>query len=190
MAIGFLVLALLCMEYEYYDHPHLVSAVEVRCVEREREALLRFKKGLVDDSVFSHRGEVMTTKWKGVVCSNTTAHAVSLLLDLSYSFDLSHHTNWLQQILKLRSLQELYLDGSNIAGAIPSANYSFASLSTLDLSYNEFTSTTLDWIVRIFLRFPVRIFNNCLSESNYFGYQFWISADGVSAVSVFSSEIV
>ncbi|KAH6755124.1 hypothetical protein C2S53_017888 [Perilla frutescens var. hirtella] len=258
ISIGFLVL--LCMEYEYYDHPHLVSAAEVlRCVEQEREALLRFKEGLVDDSGLlsswgSEASKMECCKWKGVVCSNTNtaAHVMSLLLgfndsdylyfqplggkisdallelhhltnldlsgnqfddqfpefigsmkqlkhlnlqecffnvtvppqlgnltnlqtldlslnsfwsesdnlnwlshlslltrlDLSFSFDLSH-TNWLQQILKLRSLQELYLDGSNIAGAIPSANYSFASLSTLDLSYNEFTSTTLDWLFNI-----------------------------------------
>ncbi|XP_041995875.1 receptor-like protein EIX1 [Salvia splendens] len=247
---------------------------EVRCVEREREALVRFKKGVIDESGIlsswvSEDSKKDCCKWKGVVCGNTNtntytntnttyAHVIALLLgyeyndypytkplggnisdallelhhltnldlsmnDFDYQFPrfmgsmkqlehlnlracylhgtlppqlgnltnlrtlnlwgplrsenldwLSHlsllnrldlslidlsHTSWLQQILKLRSLQELSLAYSNIGATIPagvpSANSSSVSLSILDLSCNALVSSNLDWLFNTSTRLSI-----------------------------------
>ncbi|KAL6289282.1 hypothetical protein ACE6H2_006792 [Prunus campanulata] len=79
-------------------HSHSLSLrdakVTVRCIERERQALLAFKRGLVDDSEVDEFNQLSTwgseaekqdcCRWKGVYCSNQTGHVIQL--DLGYSF--------------------------------------------------------------------------------------------------------
>ncbi|XP_052295892.1 receptor-like protein EIX1 [Citrus sinensis] len=60
----------------------------IRCTEREREALLKFKEGLIDPSarLSSWVGDDCCY-WFGVGCSNQTGHV--LRLDLGNSLDCS-----------------------------------------------------------------------------------------------------
>ena len=57
---------------------------EVGCIEREREALLHFKQGVVDDyyGVLSSWGNGEEKrdccKWTGVECNNQTGHVIML----------------------------------------------------------------------------------------------------------------
>ncbi|KZV40614.1 receptor-like protein 12 [Dorcoceras hygrometricum] len=54
----------------------------IRCKETERQALLKFKKGLVDEyDVLSSWGRSECCKWRGVGCSNKTGHVISLHLN-------------------------------------------------------------------------------------------------------------
>ncbi|GKF50659.1 putative leucine-rich repeat protein, partial [Tanacetum coccineum] len=59
------------------------EAAEIRCIERERRALLQLKSGLLDDAGIlsswnSHRSSLDCCLWKGVGCSNKTNHVISL----------------------------------------------------------------------------------------------------------------
>ncbi|XP_057792747.1 receptor-like protein EIX1 isoform X2 [Salvia miltiorrhiza] len=110
IAIKFIFLVCLCFEYKSF----LVSG---RCLEREREALMRFKNGLIDahDTLSSWRAQPDCCDWEGVVCSNaTTAHVVALLLN-----------------------------NSTLGGEIVSALLDLTRLSRLDLSYNRFNGTRI-----------------------------------------------
>ena len=60
-----------------------VEDANVRCIERERQALLEFKKGLVDgydilSSWGSQDQKKNCCKWKGVHCSKHTGHVLEL----------------------------------------------------------------------------------------------------------------
>jgi EIX receptor 1/2 len=53
------------------------------CIERERQALLEFKKGLIDDnnrlsSWGSEDAKKNCCSWEGVQCSNQTGHVLKL----------------------------------------------------------------------------------------------------------------
>ncbi|PQQ01431.1 LRR receptor-like serine/threonine-protein kinase GSO1 [Prunus yedoensis var. nudiflora] len=76
-----------------HNHSHSHSCrdakVTVRCIERERQALLAFKRGLVDEfnqlSTWGSEAEKQDCcRWEGVYCSNQTGHVIQL--DLGYSF--------------------------------------------------------------------------------------------------------
>ncbi|KAL4618396.1 hypothetical protein ACB092_06G006800 [Castanea dentata] len=71
-------------------------------------------------------------------------------LDLSYA-NLSQASNWLQEINKLPSLSELRLSDCALSGFIPPpipSSINFSSLTTLDLSHNNFENTSiLFWVV-------------------------------------------
>lgn len=49
---------------------------EIMCIEKERQALLRFNQGMIS----SWEGEECC-KWMGVQCSNTTGHVIALQLN-------------------------------------------------------------------------------------------------------------
>ncbi|KAH9708286.1 LRRNT 2 domain-containing protein [Citrus sinensis] len=97
----------------------------IRCTEREREALLKFKEGLIDPSarLSSWVGDDCCY-WFGVGCSNQTGHV--LRLDLGNSLDCSFldyganasclygDLNWLSG---LSSLQYLRLGGIDLSKA-------------------------------------------------------------------------
>ena len=88
---------------------------EVGCIEREREALLHFKQGVVYDyyGVLSSWGNGEDKrdccKWEGVECNNQTGHVIML--------DLSNY----------------YLDGK-IGPSLGELKH----LKHLNLSYNDF----------------------------------------------------
>ncbi|XP_057761114.1 receptor-like protein EIX2 [Arachis stenosperma] len=95
---------------------------EVKCAERERQALLDFKAAMVDDygMLSSWKGRDCC-HWKGVGCSNLTAYVISLDLPSDYMFgnDYSYFERFLR-------------------GKIPSSLVELQHLRYLNLSFNGF----------------------------------------------------
>jgi len=118
---------------------------EAKCIERERQALLSFKEGLIDDfgmlsSWTNHHNNTDCCKWKHIHCNNQTGHV--RLLDLHGNFG---NTPYLRGAINLTSLIHLqyiqYLDLSNNYYAlsyIPHFTGSFTNLRYLDLSNSYF----------------------------------------------------
>ncbi|CAK9176946.1 unnamed protein product [Ilex paraguariensis] len=99
----------------------------MRCIDRERRALLDFKRGLVDDygrlSSWGSTDKIDCCTWEGVHCSNRTGHV--LILDLhGPSDDDPNHSQ--------------RLSGQNISSSLLELQH----LSYLDLSFNNFRSST------------------------------------------------
>ncbi|XP_020411976.1 receptor-like protein 12 isoform X2 [Prunus persica] len=106
-----------------HSHSHSLrdAKVTVRCIERERQALLAFKRGLVDEfnllSTWGSEAEKQDCcRWEGVYCSNQTGHVIQL--HLGYSF-----------------LDEMFQ---------PAFEYSFQDMSYLNLSSNSFSGELPD----------------------------------------------
>lgn len=67
-----------------------VAEAGIKCIEKERQALLMFKQGLADDCGYlsswgSDEGRKDCCKWSGVQCSNRTGHVI--VLSLKYKVD-------------------------------------------------------------------------------------------------------
>ncbi|XP_027922886.1 receptor-like protein 52 [Vigna unguiculata] len=140
---------------------------EIKCIERERQALLNFKHGLIDDN-----GGMLATwrddensrdccKWKGIRCDHITGHVTILRLRGSYAqyligaisisslfplqniqhLDLSSNifegSDIPQLMGSLTNLRYLNLSNSYINGSIPTQLGSLTHLRYLDLSYNH-----------------------------------------------------
>ncbi|XP_048422017.1 receptor-like protein EIX1 isoform X2 [Pyrus x bretschneideri] len=131
----------------------------VRCFEREREALLAFKHGLVDhyhllSSWGREEHKQDCCKWVGVHCSNRTNHVTQLhlgwySLNETYSHQQKGDTQLIGYFLqgkmmspKLLELQHLkYLDLSSInfnGTRLPYFIGSLSNLRHLDLNYASF----------------------------------------------------
>ncbi|KAI3506151.1 hypothetical protein L1887_28507 [Cichorium endivia] len=101
-----------------------INYAETRCVDRDRRALLQFKKGLVDDYDLLKSWRNTSTsrdccRWRGVGCINGTGQVIKLDLHAVWSDELE---------------QSLGLNGD-----IDSSLLSLTSLTYLDLSGNSFT---------------------------------------------------
>ncbi|KAI9098483.1 hypothetical protein K1719_025108 [Acacia pycnantha] len=99
------------------------AGATVRCAERERQALLQFKDGLVDNngrlsSWGSEEENRDCCQWEGVRCSNRTGHVE--ILDLHGEFDDTGEQQFILQGNISESLLELQ------------------QLKYLNLSYNDF----------------------------------------------------
>lgn len=122
--------------------------VVVRCINREREALLLIKRGLVDESsILSSWGfeenKRACCRWKGVQCNNHTGPVT--LLNLSSS---------------------LYNDGTpRIAGQISPSLLELRNLNYLDLSGNVFG----DMRIPKFIGSPSKLVHLDLSAANFGG---------------------
>ncbi|KAM7489916.1 hypothetical protein LguiB_027400 [Lonicera macranthoides] len=147
----------------------------IRCKDNERQALLDFKKEIVDNGgLLSSWGsqEEDCCKWRGIRCSNTTAHVIlldlhgwgdratglrgkvspSLLelnqlkyLDLSYNvFQLSPIPEFIGSLSKL---QHLNLSYNSFGGRVPHQLWNLTNLKYLDLSYNFFHSIPIPELI-------------------------------------------
>ncbi|KAI5345431.1 hypothetical protein L3X38_013308 [Prunus dulcis] len=145
----FLAFALLLLQYTQggeVDHSQRNTNVTIRCIERERQALLAFKHGLVDksDLLSSWGSEAQKQdccRWVGVSCSNQTGHV--LQLDLSYKvvgkLDNFQGKMISPKLIELHHLQHLALPWIDFTGSqIPDIIGSLSNLRYLDLSWTYF----------------------------------------------------
>ncbi|XP_021800606.1 probable LRR receptor-like serine/threonine-protein kinase At4g36180 [Prunus avium] len=149
----FLAIALLllqCVQGGEVSRNHRDANVTGRCIEKERQALLAFKRGLVDksDLLSSWSSEAQKQdccRWIGVSCSNQTGHV--LQLDLSYKVVGAH--SWdnsllegkmiSPELIELQHLHHLDLRGISFNGRqFPDFIGSLSNLRYLDMSNTLF----------------------------------------------------
>ncbi|CAL8122723.1 unnamed protein product [Prunus armeniaca] len=124
------------------DHSHRdTNNVTGRCIERERQALLAFKRGLVDESDLlsswgSEAQKQDCCRWVGVSCGNQRGHVIQVDLHGLYSLQGKMIS---PKLIELHYLQNLDLDGVNFTGIpVPDFIGSLTNLRYLDLSFTYF----------------------------------------------------
>ena len=113
---------------------------QVRCIESERQALLKFKQDLKDplNRLVSWAGDGDCCHWVGVVCHNVTSHVYELHLrsiplpPYDYSGDVNIYD----------AEVEAY-ERSKFGGNINPSLLDLKHLNYLDLSYNNFNGTQI-----------------------------------------------
>ncbi|KAL6311417.1 hypothetical protein AAG906_035517 [Vitis piasezkii] len=136
--LSFVVLLLLCVK------PGLGTTLEkVGCIEGERQALLKFKRGLVDDyGLLSLWGDEQDKRdccrWRGVRCSNRSGHVIMLRLPAP---PIDEYGNY-------HKMQYLNLSYAKFAKTIPTQLGNLSNLLSLNLSgsYHELNSGNLEWL--------------------------------------------
>lgn len=95
------------------------------CIEKEKQALLKFKRGLVDDSdtLATWKSEKDCCKWIGITCNNRTGHVT--MLDLHYN------------------VSAFYPSKEPLRGEINPSLLELKYLNYLDLSKNNFMGYTI-----------------------------------------------
>nr|QEZ88174.1 disease resistance family protein /LRR family protein 1 [Populus tomentosa] len=120
--------------------PGFISGVKgatFGCIERERQALLKFKEDLIDDSGLlstwgSEEEKRDCCKWRGVGCNNRTGHVTHLDLHRENGYLTGKISN---SLLELQHLSYLNLSGSDFEGNLfPYFIGSLKNLKYLDLS--------------------------------------------------------
>ncbi|KAK3421478.1 hypothetical protein EUGRSUZ_G02120 [Eucalyptus grandis] len=113
--------------FQSFEFGHSEAFTNVSCFGTEREALLKFRQGLVDQS---KRLSSWTSKdcceWKGVECSKKTGHVFKL--DLRNPCFETSPDGYIS-----------CLDNSSLAGKIHASLAELKHLKYLDLSFNKFS---------------------------------------------------
>ncbi|XP_047938877.1 receptor-like protein EIX2 isoform X2 [Salvia hispanica] len=139
IAIQFLLVVLVCV--------FVSGDAKVRCIEREREALLSFKNGVFDYyGYLSSWRSIECCRWYGVWCSNTTGHVIALQLNIRLEgileslqiLDLARNklNGPVPDLRAFSALTEVYFGGNNLTGSIPLSIGQLSELRVLDLSTN------------------------------------------------------
>ncbi|XP_034710528.1 receptor-like protein EIX2 [Vitis riparia] len=141
--LSFLMLLLLCAK------PGLGNVTG--CIERERKALLHFKRRLVDDYglLSSWRDEHDNRNccnWRGVQCSNQSGHVIMLHLQAPWSENAYEYQSLRGEIspslLELEHLTHLDLSCNDFEGRhIPPFLGSLSRMQYLNLSHANFNHT-------------------------------------------------
>ncbi|TYG50157.1 hypothetical protein ES288_D10G152300v1 [Gossypium darwinii] len=124
------------------------------CPENEKQALLNFKKGLIDAAnrlaSWDPHHHPDCCRWIGVVCDKRTVHVLSLNLSVptwdGYTDLESYGMSMLigeipKEVTSLQGLQTLNLSRNHLTGKIPESIGSMKSLESLDLSQNQLSSS-------------------------------------------------
>jgi Leucine-rich repeat (LRR) protein len=99
------------------------------CLESERNALLQFKQGLVNESnvLASWESNKDCCEWRGIACNNQTGHVITLNLS---------STN--PRTLHLVGSIDPFAETPHLVGAIDPSILQLQQLNYLDLSFNDF----------------------------------------------------
>ena len=163
----------------------------VLCIEKERQALLEFKKGFVNGndnlSSWGSEDEKNCCNWDGVYCNSQTGHVIELhlysyglrgmispsLLELPYltSLDLSYNDFNQSHIPKfigsLSNLTDLSLSWANLSGPIPHQLGNLSLLQNLYLHDNDLKIVeNLEWLSRLSLIENLDLSSTNLSVAN------------------------
>ncbi|KAK4841335.1 hypothetical protein QYF36_002818 [Acer negundo] len=116
------------------------------CIEKEREALLKFKKGLIDlsgDRLSSWVGDDCCN-WVGVECSNQTGHVLSLQLSAA---DYKNESWKLRGLTLVNPRTSVLRQNSN------------PKVHTLPQEFEDpgLLSSVLHWIGSLYSRKPVKL---------------------------------
>ncbi|KAI8569450.1 hypothetical protein RHMOL_Rhmol02G0280300 [Rhododendron molle] len=118
------------------------SIPAITCIERERQALLKFKRSLTDTTrrLSSWTGEDCCN-WKGIQCDGNTSHVVKLDLVGLDPYAATLEANEVNpSLLELKYLEHLDLSGNNFHDIpIPIFLGSMTSLRYLNLSNSRFS---------------------------------------------------
>ncbi|KAE8124790.1 hypothetical protein FH972_019643 [Carpinus fangiana] len=165
-----LVLLFLCTATIICFAFNLHDSEVMRCIEEERQALLKFRQGLLYSPELSWgTHEEDCCKWEGIKCSNRTGHAVTLdlshkhllgeisssLLGLQHLTYLDLSDNSLSILPKfigsITKLQYLNLSCNYFSGTIPPQLGNLSNLISLDISLNEMIieDHNLDWLFHL-----------------------------------------
>jgi len=125
----------------------LSQSSQVKCIERERQALLTFKQSVRDyygllSTWRDDENNRACCRWAGIECNNETGHVEMLNLRGSESYYLSGPIN-ISSLVDLKKLKYLDLSFHHhfSGGQIPSSIGSFQSLRYLNLSCSRFSGT-------------------------------------------------
>lgn len=117
------------------------------CMENEREALLEFKQGIVDNGGIlsfwgSEEDKRDCCKWRGVKCSNRTSHVITLDLQIRDRLLEPLRGKISPSLLELQHLTYLDLSYNEFGEShIPNFIGSLSRLRFLNLKYNNFFGT-------------------------------------------------
>ncbi|GKV08995.1 hypothetical protein SLEP1_g20561 [Rubroshorea leprosula] len=129
------------------------NSIHAVCIESEKEALLKFKQGIVDrtNRLASWHSDGDCCKWTGIVCNNVTGHVIELNLRVPPLDDYyddeayeAYERSWLggkisPSLLHLKHLSYLDLSNNDFKGIhIPKFIGSLRSLRYLNLSLSVF----------------------------------------------------
>ncbi|RZB41161.1 receptor-like protein EIX2 isoform X1 [Glycine soja] len=141
-----LVLLLLHAAGSILGFNYLPNSAEIKCIETERQALLNFKHGLIDDyGILSNwRDDDRSRdccKWKGIQCNNQTGHVEMLHLRGDDTQYLLGEIN-ISSLIALKNIEHLDLSYNNFEGShIPELMGSFTNLRYLNLSDCSFVGS-------------------------------------------------
>ncbi|KAJ7949601.1 Leucine-rich repeat receptor protein kinase [Quillaja saponaria] len=135
---------------------HAESTKVIRCIDKEKQALLAFKRDLIDESerLSSWESEQDCCRWKGISCSNKTGHVINV--DLHHIYDYTHGPPKEQPLTGQRipkffgsfsRLRSLKLSNTEFYGMIPHQLGNMSNLHVLNLSLSSgLVAQNLGWI--------------------------------------------
>ncbi|XP_052722647.1 probable LRR receptor-like serine/threonine-protein kinase At3g47570 [Vigna angularis] len=142
------------------------TTAQIKCIDRERQALLNFKHGLIDffDMLSTWRDDDNSRdccKWKGIQCDHQTGHVTILRLRGSDTQYLRGALN-ITSLFPLQSIQHLDLSYNEfIESPIPQLMGSLTNLRYLNLSYSSFGGNIPTQLGSLSHLLSLDLSNNC-----------------------------